>query len=190
MSEVDHTRFPFFHRPTLLRRISTREYLSEKAFFAATMSICALASARARDGALYLSKWNQDYFREPASEDFLAAAIAALPSDWSTMKELDWMRTCAVLALLGIQVGNISMMHQYLGMYHSLMAMNGLHDEKNWPEVGMVEAEERRRLVSMAPRPVPATDFLVLEYLYPRSLLIRTSYSIHYYFFNYSLLCC
>jgi hypothetical protein len=44
------------------------------------------------------------------------------------------------------------MMHQYLGMYHSLMAMNGLHDENNWPEMGMVEAEECRRLVSIAPR--------------------------------------
>jgi hypothetical protein len=106
MSKVDHTRFPFFHRPTLLWKISTRDYLSGKAFFAVTMSICALTSARACDGALYLSKWNQDYFREPASEDFLATAIAALPSDWSTMKELDWMRTCAVLTLVGIQVGN------------------------------------------------------------------------------------
>ena len=114
-----------------------------------TMAICALASARARDGALYPAKWNPDYLLEPAAEDFSSAAIAVLPSDWSKMKGLDWMRTCAVLALVGIQVGNIQMMHQYLGTYHTLVGMDGLHDEKNWPrDIDMVQVEERRRLVS------------------------------------------
>jgi hypothetical protein len=113
------------------------------------MAICALASARARDGALYPAKWNPDYLREPAAEVFSSAAIAVLPSDWSKMKSLDWMRTCAVLALVGIQVGNIQMMHQYLGIYNTLVAMDGLHDEKNWPgDIDMVQVEERRRLVS------------------------------------------
>ena len=113
-----------------------------------TMSICALASARARDGALYPAKWNPEYLREPAAEVFSSAATAVLPSDWSKMTGLDWMRTCAVLSLVGIQVGNIKMMHQYLGTYHTLVAMDGLHDEKNWPkDIDMVEAEERRRLV-------------------------------------------
>ena len=65
------------------------------------------------------------------------------------MQGLDWMRTCAVLALVGIQLGNIQMMHHYLGRYHTLVAMNGLHDENNWPKnIDMVEVEERRRLVS------------------------------------------
>jgi hypothetical protein len=64
------------------------------------------------------------------------------------MRGLDWMRTCALLALVGIQVGKIEIMHQYLGLYHNLVAMDGLHDEKNWPkEIGIVEVEERRRLV-------------------------------------------
>lgn len=58
------------------------------------------------------------------------------------------MRTCALLALVGIQAGKIDVMHQYLGLYHSLVAIDGLHDEKNWPkEIGIVEIEERRRLV-------------------------------------------
>ncbi|PMD44836.1 hypothetical protein L207DRAFT_541235 [Hyaloscypha variabilis F] len=145
--EVVYPIFPLFHRPTLLRKISTRDYLSDKAQFAMTMAICALASARARDGALYPAKWNPDYLLEPAAEAFSSAAIAVLPSDWSKMKGLDWMRTCAVLALVGIQVGNIPMMHQYLGTYHTLVAMDGLHDEKNWPrEIDMVQVEERRRL--------------------------------------------
>lgn len=114
------------------------------------MAICALASARARDGALYLDRWNVNHFQQPPSEDFSAAAISVLPSNWSKMKGLDWMRTCAVLALVGIQVGNIDMMHQYLGMYHTLCAISGgAHDERNWPKtIDRVEVEERRRLVS------------------------------------------
>jgi len=67
------------------------------------------------------------------------------------MGSLDWMRTCAILALVGIQFGNIKMMHQYLGTYHTLVAMDGLHDEKNWPrQIDMVEVEERRRLVGLS----------------------------------------
>jgi len=70
------------------------------------------------------------------------------PRDLSAMRGLDWMRTCALLALVGIQVGKIEIMYQYLGLYHSLVVMDSLHDEKNWPkEIGIVEIEERRRLV-------------------------------------------
>lgn len=59
------------------------------------------------------------------------------------------MCTCALLALYGIQVGKIDIMHQYLGLYHSLVSMDSLHDEKNWPkDIGFVETELRRRLVS------------------------------------------
>jgi hypothetical protein len=38
-------------------------------------------------------------------------------------------------------------MHQQLGRYHALVAMDGLHDEANWPpNISFVEIEERRRL--------------------------------------------
>ena len=171
----NNIRFPLVHRPTLLRKISTREYLSDKAQFAMTMAICALASSRARDGALYPARWNPDYLREPAAEVFSSAAIAVLPADWTKMKGLDWMRTCAVLALVGIQVGNIQMMHQYLGTYHTLVAMDGLHDEKNWPrDIDMVQVEERRRLVSPSyPRMVVYLLYVVLVYLHFGSLFVN-----------------
>jgi hypothetical protein len=39
-------------------------------------------------------------------------------------------------------------MHHHLGLYHSLVAMDALHNEANWPEnIGIVETEERRSLV-------------------------------------------
>lgn len=113
------------------------------------MSICALASARARDGALLPGRWDPSYFRQPACEDFYAAAVDVTPRlNLSAMRDVSWMQTCALLALLGIQNGKIDLMHQYIGLYHTLVAMDGLHDEKNWPKgIGIVEFEERRRLV-------------------------------------------
>lgn len=117
------------------------------------MAICALASARVKDGALFPGQWEPDQFQSPPSEDFFAAVKEAMPQDLGAMRGLDWMRTCALMALYGIQVGKIDVMHQYLGMYHTLVSMDSLHDEKNWPKnIGVVETELRRRLVSFMNR--------------------------------------
>jgi hypothetical protein len=123
--------FPFFHIPTMRRRAVNRDYLDDHAFFAVTMAICALASARARDGALLPGGWDIEHFESPPPGLFFAAAKDVIPTDLNDMHQLDWLRTCALLALYGIQVGRIEIMHQYLGLYHSLVAMDGLHDEKN-----------------------------------------------------------
>ncbi|TVY23021.1 Xylanolytic transcriptional activator [Lachnellula hyalina] len=145
--EVVYPLFPLFHRPSMLDRLRQREYLTNYSFFADIMSICALASSRARDGALFPGRWDTNRFHEPSSEVFFTAAREALPRDLSAMKGLDWMRTCVVLALYGIQVSNIDIMHQYLGIYHTLVNIDSLHDEKNWPKnIGIVEIEMRRRL--------------------------------------------
>jgi hypothetical protein len=142
-------RFPLFHLPGMLARIENRDYLTDHSFFADIMSICALASARVRDGALFPGRRDVTRLQEPAPEVFFVAAKEAIPEDLSKMRGLDWMRTCAMLAIYGIQVGKIDIMHQYLGMYHTLVSMDSLHDEKNWPKnIGIVETELRRRLVS------------------------------------------
>ncbi|KFY57810.1 hypothetical protein V496_06357 [Pseudogymnoascus sp. VKM F-4515 (FW-2607)] len=146
--DVVYPIFPFFHRPTFLQKITTRGYLSDRGLFAVVMAICALASARARDGALFPGQWDPSHFRHPSSESFYSAARDVTPHlNLSAMEGINWMRMCALLSLLGIQNGNISVMHQYLGLYHTLAAIDGLHDEKNWPkDIGIVEIEERRRL--------------------------------------------
>lgn len=117
------------------------------------MAICALSSTRARDGALFPGRWDAEHFKNPSSEAFFAAIRETIPQDLSAMRGLDWMRTCALMALYGIQVGKIEIMHQYLGLYHSLVSMDNLHDEKNWPKSGVVETELRRRLVSLLQNP-------------------------------------
>lgn len=114
------------------------------------MSICALASARARDGALFSDRWSMSTLTEPPSETFYAAAADHIPCDLSTARSFDYMRACAILSICSIQYGQIRKLHQYLGTYHALVAMDGLHDELNWPKgLGTVEIEERRRLVCL-----------------------------------------
>lgn len=133
----------------MLKRISNREYLTDHAFFADVMALCAISSERVRDGALLPGRWEPEYFQNPPSELFFAAAKDSIPQDLTAMRGLDWLRTCGLLALYGIQVGKINIMHQYLGLYHTLVAMHGLHDEKNWPKhIGIIEVELRRRQVS------------------------------------------
>ncbi|KAL5318649.1 hypothetical protein ACEPPN_013713 [Leptodophora sp. 'Broadleaf-Isolate-01'] len=145
--EVVYPIFPLFHRGTLLRKVTERSYLKDRGLFAAVMSICALASARARDGALPPGRWDPAYFTRPAAEMFCAAAKDVIPPDLASSRGLDYMRACALLALFGVQLGKVEIMHQYLGLYHTLVALDGLHDEKNWPhDIGRVEMEERRRL--------------------------------------------
>jgi hypothetical protein len=147
--EVIYPIFPLFHRATLLRKVAERGYLKSKGLFAAVMSICALASARARDGALSPGRWDPAYFSQPTAETFYAAAKGVIPQDLASSRGLDYMRSCAMLALFGVQLGKVEIMHQYLGLYHTLVALDGLHDEKSWPDnIGIIEVEERRRLVT------------------------------------------
>lgn len=116
------------------------------------MAVCALASARARDGAIYSARWSYDQVKDPPSEVFFEQAAKSMPVEKMTARDhsLNAMRACAFLAITSIQYGQIRSMHQYLGRYHALVSMDALHNEVNWPrDIGFVEIEERRRLVRL-----------------------------------------
>ncbi|OCL02244.1 putative fungal-specific transcription factor [Glonium stellatum] len=111
------------------------------------MAICALSSSRARDGALFSGRWDLSLLRNPPSEFFFSAAQDAMPKDLESAGDLNYMRACALLSITSIQYGQSRSMHHFLGLYHTLLEINGLHDESNWPkDAGIVEVEERRRL--------------------------------------------
>lgn len=151
-------RFPLFHRPSLRRRITNREYITNRGLFACVMVICALASARVRDGAASSSA-GLPGTRDWSSEAFHAAALSAVPKDLSSARGIDYMRTFALLALFSIQSGRIDAMQLNMGIYHTLVSVERLYDESAWPEgIGLVEIEERRRLVSCTPFQVPTMD--------------------------------
>lgn len=144
--EIVYPIFPFYHQPTLIRSISRGEYTTKRTLFAATMAVCALVSARARDGAIFNPRWNIESLQGTESEVFYAEAVQQCADDTLT-SDHNLMRAHAVLAICAIQYGNIRDMHHHLGRYHTLVAMDGLHDEANWPQdIGIVETEERRRL--------------------------------------------
>lgn len=133
--------------------MSRGEFNTDRFLFSAVMAVCALASARARDGSLYSSKWNVAQLKDPPSETFYEIAKDSMPVNNTlsniTARDHNCMRACAILAITNIQLGQMRLFHQNLLRYHAIVAMDGLHDEANWPkDIGIVEMEERRRLVS------------------------------------------
>lgn len=147
--EVVYPIFPLFHRPSFLRKISRGEYGNNRPLFAVTMALCALSSARVADNALFNPIWDHQSLSSTPSHMFHEAAINALPKTETPDQSLDLMRAYALLSLAAIQNGNTRDMQAYLGKYHAMVAMDGLHDETNWPQaLTIIELEERRRLVS------------------------------------------
>ncbi|CEL09280.1 hypothetical protein ASPCAL12418 [Aspergillus calidoustus] len=145
--EIVYPIFPLFHWPSFTRALENLDYLKDEGLFASTMAMCALASARARDGALYSNHWNLQQLANSPSEAFWSAAKESIPRDLSAAKDTEYMRTCAILSIASIQNGQIQDMHKYLGTYHTLAVMDGLHDEKLWPkDLDPIVVEIRRRL--------------------------------------------
>ncbi|POR35558.1 Uncharacterized protein TPAR_04263 [Tolypocladium paradoxum] len=144
--EIVYPIFPFFHQPSFTRRISRADYMTSRTLFATTMAVCALVSSRIRDGSVTNPRWNLDSLRDPPPDVFYGEAKRQL-IDISSDSSLDVLRAHAVLAIAAIQNSRVRDMHQHLGTYHTLVAMDALHDESNWPAgIGVIEKEERRRL--------------------------------------------
>lgn len=145
--EVVYPIFPLFHRPSFTRRISRGEYTQNRGLYTVTMAVCALSSARASDNALSNPAWDVKELSRTPSTTFYRCAVDALPQTDTPDQGLETMRTYALLSLAAIQHGNARHMQAYLGKYHAMVAMDGLHNEANWPaNLGNIELEERRRL--------------------------------------------
>ena len=144
--EIVYPIFPVFHQPSFVRRISRAEYTSERSLFAVTMAVCALVSARVRDGAVFSQRWDIRALQHPKPSVYYDQAVSQA-KEITTTSDLNIPRTFAVLALSAIQDGKTRDMHEHLGRYQTILAMEGLHDETNWPHgLGLIEIEERRRL--------------------------------------------
>lgn len=146
------TRFPLFHMPSFVEQVNSKQHLCNQGLFASTMAACSLVAGRARDGALYSNRWDREQLIDPPSETFFVAARDSIPRDLVAAKGIHYMRACAILAIASIQNGQIKDMQKYSGLYHTLTSMDGLYDEKLWPEdLSPIEKEERRRLVRDIP---------------------------------------
>lgn len=148
--DIIYPVFPLFHRQSLIRRTSRGEHLNNRPYYASVMAMAALALARLCDGALIQGPWQIPDLKDPtipSSEEVFEAAKAAIPADATLTLELGYMQASALLAITAIQYGKIALMRHHLGIYHTFIAVGGLHDESNWPQdLNAVELQERRRL--------------------------------------------
>lgn len=145
----------FFHWPTFSRDVRERRYLHDRAFYATTMAVCAIASARVRDGADAmgdteggLSLMSTLPASTPPSEVFYEATMRAFPRDLSQAPDFDYKRSKIVLAMLCIQYGQVRQLMTHLHDYITLCAADAFHLESRWPpNLAETELQERRRLV-------------------------------------------
>jgi hypothetical protein len=151
--EMVYPIFPFFHQPSFTRKISRAEYNTNQPLFATTMAVCALVGGRVRDGSVMNPRWDvRALQRETLPDTFYAEARRQLLEFSVESSDFNILRAHAIVAIAAIQNGKVRDMHYHLGIYHTLMAMDGLHDESNWPSgIGIIEREERRRMVSVSP---------------------------------------
>lgn len=145
--EVVFPVFPLFSRSILVQRVTSKEHLKNRAFYAALTALCALVSARVRDGAIDKSKHSTPQSEGISSEHFFAAAEKALPTTASLTGEPGYMQAYILLSITSIQYGDSKQARYYLNLYHNCVAISLLHNEEEWPNgLSMSETEERRRL--------------------------------------------
>ena len=128
--EVVYPIFPFFHQPSFIRTVSRGEYLDNKTLFATTMAVCALVGSRVRDGSVTNPRWDMERLTRTSPDVFYNEARRQL-SDITEGSDFNSARAHAMLAITAIQNGKVRDMHQHLGTYHTLVAMESLHDERS-----------------------------------------------------------
>lgn len=133
---------PYFHWPTFSARVRARHYERDRAFFAFVMAVCAITSARMRDGVG--TPLPPD---APLSEAFFDAALSAFPADLTAATDFDYKRAKAILAILSLQYGQVRQLSVHLGDYMTMCAADGFHNENRWPpNLPVTEIQERRRV--------------------------------------------
>lgn len=110
------------------------------------MALCALSSCHVRNGAI-LGTPQTILSRFEESAVFLGDAQLAIPHDIHGPDTFVYLQAIATLVLVAIQIGDAALLHQYLGLYHTLTARYTLHDEARWPStLELTERETRKRL--------------------------------------------
>ncbi|KAG9665113.1 hypothetical protein KCU95_g18677, partial [Aureobasidium melanogenum] len=145
--EVVYPLYPFFHEATDRAKIKNRDHLTDKGFFASVMAMCALSSARIRDGAIPSRIPEAVKNPEASSEVFFSAAKSVFTADLDKLRGFDYIRACALLSLTSIQYGQSLDVQQYSGIGSTLISMQRFYDEKYWP-TGLEEHQKEtyRRL--------------------------------------------
>jgi hypothetical protein len=110
--------------------------------------MCALSAQHVEQGSLFE---NQTPLIDNGTSagSLLAEATDLLQVNQHEILDLEYVRSCGFLALLGLQTGDYNLLHKHLATYHGICAQFSLHDESQWgisSELTTCELEIRRRL--------------------------------------------
>ncbi|EGY20189.1 uncharacterized protein VDAG_02205 [Verticillium dahliae VdLs.17] len=137
--------FPFFAESVLVDEWERTSLSSSRPTFARLMAICALSSCHVRDGAVFSLRIAPTV---PAKhqQSYLEDARRAIPSDISAADSFQYLQTLGTLSLAAIQLGDAPLLHETLGLYHTVMAQHNFQNESRWPSsIDPVEVHVRRQ---------------------------------------------
>ncbi|KAM0192259.1 hypothetical protein ACHAPI_008433 [Fusarium lateritium] len=108
--------------------------------------MCALSALHANNRALFSDGEHIPDTSELA-QTYLNKAEALVTDSAETAGEVELIRSCGFLALVGAQSGSSTLLHKYLGLFHTISSRSNFHDEANWPtNMSDCDKEVRRRL--------------------------------------------
>jgi len=117
---------------------------SGRSSYAKLMSMCALSAYRIVIGAtLTVTEVPKDL----SPKFYLDEALEAISRDLADFQDFESLQAIGIVCLAALECGNVSLLHHFLGLYHTALAKQGFCDEARWPRnLSTVEKEERRRL--------------------------------------------
>jgi hypothetical protein len=116
--------------------------------YASLVCMCALSAQHIEQGSLFESQRPLNNSAMSA-KSLLSEARNLLNVVGPVEFDLEYVRACGFIALLGLQSGDYNLLHKHLAAYHGACAQFHLHDESQWGmplKLNICELEMRRRL--------------------------------------------
>ncbi|KAF5244269.1 hypothetical protein FANTH_7779 [Fusarium anthophilum] len=138
--------FPIFDQQPLLHEWHTSDLSSDRCSFSYLMGLCAISLSHIKDGAVLPSREEVLTTAAPATgllSVFIDNAERSIPTHVRGQDAFSYLPTIASLVLVAFQTRHSSLHHRYLGLFHSLIAEQNLHEEVNWPST-LTELERQR----------------------------------------------
>ena len=138
--------YPFFCETELLIGWKDKSFPTGRSYYLSLLSMCALSACHAEKGALFTNSLDKGPGKSVANS-FLKEALRIVPSTYEKEGDIDLLRSYGLLALVGVQTRDTTLLHRYLGLYHGLAAHIGFHTERHWPSsLSQCEKETWRRI--------------------------------------------
>jgi hypothetical protein len=107
--------------------------------------MCSLSAQRIACGA---SSVSVDLSPAVLLSNYLEDALRAIGGHREEFRDTESVQAVHLLCVTAMEAGYFTLYHQLMGLYHTIVANQGLADEARWPPgLPLVETEERRRLI-------------------------------------------